>query len=363
MEILLVLFILIPILGAILLFSGVFTERNINKSDLLKYTNDFLELYDSIKENFETTIIGFRKKAKIFNIAMIIIETVVIIWAAIETKKEGVLAIVLFLMAFIILYIIAMGNNRFSKKYKILFKEHIIKPYIEKGNNKLSYDHAGGISEEIYKMAQFDKAVFNKYESDDRITGMLTDNIYMDMSEVKTTYIKDLEIKNSPSKTMFWGMCGVIRSEKFNFNDIYIRRDKVKIFKEADRVKVDSVEFEKYFDVYSKDKELVKKLLNFEVIDLFIKFKVESGLKYEIVMKKDTIYFRFYTGMMFEIQPFNRVKEKEMLWIYHMICEFMKSLERVVTKNSILNANMDANINKYNYDLSMFEVQDNTKNV
>ena len=212
-------------------------------------------------------------------------------------------------------------------------------------------------------MAQFDKAVFNKYESDDRITGMLTDNVYMDMSEVKTTYIKDLEIKNSPSKTMFWGMCGVIRSEKFNFNDIYIRRDKVKIFKEADRVKVDSVEFEKYFDVYSKDKELVKKLLNFEVIDLFIKFKVESGLKYEIVMKKDTIYFRFYTGMMFEIQPFNRVKEKEMLWIYHMICEFMKSLERVVTKNSILNANMDANINKYNYDLSMFEVQDNTKNV
>lgn len=348
MEIMLVLFILIPVLCTILLFSGFFTERKINKPDLLKYTNDFIELYDSIKDNFETNIINFRRKAKIFNVVLIIVETIIIIWAVVEINKKGLLSILLFLLAFVILYFIAIGNNKFAKKYKMLFKKYVIKPYIEKSNGKLTYNPEGGISEEVYRMAQFDKVIFNKYESDDRVTGMLMDNVYMDMSEVKTVYIKDLENEQSPAKTMFWGMCGVIRSDNFNFNDIYIRRDKLKIFPSSDRVKVDSVEFEKYFDVYSKDKELVKRLLNFEMIDLFIKFKVESGLKYEIVMKRNSVYFRFYTGMMFEVQPFNRVKEKEMLWIYHMICEFMKSIEHKLNKTE------NVKVDEYNYNLSMF---------
>ncbi|MCQ2749935.1 MAG: DUF3137 domain-containing protein [Clostridia bacterium] len=108
-------------------------------------------------------------------------------------------------------------------------------------------------------------------------------------------------------------MCGVMKSSRFNYENIFIRRDKLKLLPESTRVKIDSQEFEKYFDAYSPNRTEAKKLLGFDVINMIVKFEVESGLKFEISIKGSAIYMRFYTGPMFEISASQKTKDKDML--------------------------------------------------
>ncbi|MCQ2749937.1 MAG: hypothetical protein MJ246_08415 [Clostridia bacterium] len=79
MWFLLILFIVVPILLFAYIVMGGFNKNSVNKSDLLKYTNDFVEFYDKVKEEFEENIVTFREKTKFKNIAFLISETVILI--------------------------------------------------------------------------------------------------------------------------------------------------------------------------------------------------------------------------------------------------------------------------------------------
>ncbi|MCQ2749936.1 MAG: hypothetical protein MJ246_08410 [Clostridia bacterium] len=52
------------------------------------------------------------------------------------------------------------------------------------------YSSTGGIEEEDYRKAEFDKKKFNRFTFDDHVSGLLKPGVFLDMSEVKTEYSK-----------------------------------------------------------------------------------------------------------------------------------------------------------------------------
>ncbi len=328
MIILLILFIVVPIVLFAYIVMGGFNKNSVNKSELLKYTNDFLEFYDKVKEEFEESIIPFRQKTKIKNVGFLIGETILLLLGIILLANSSLWSIPCFLFSLVGLVLLLKVNASFSKEYKELYKSLIIKKYIEGQIEGLRYSSTGGIEEEDYRKAEFDKKKFNHFSFDDHVTGAIKQGVYLDMSEVKTEYSKKPDSKNG--RTVFWGMCGVMKSARFNYENIFIRRDKLKLLPESTRVKIESQEFEKYFDAYSSNKTEAKKLLGFDVINMIVKFEVESGLKFEISIKGSSIYMRFFTGPMFEISANGKTKDKDMLWIYYMIVNFMIDFEEAL---------------------------------
>ena len=364
MDILLGIFIILPILVFGLAASGVFSKRVINKGELLKYTNDFLELYEANEEEFTNELFEFKKIEKIKNISALFIELGLLLLGVYELSLGGensIWALFLFMVAIVDLFAILALNNHYSKQYKEMFKECIIRPYVEKSNPSLQYEVSGGIDNEEYKNAGFDNKDFTNVEKDDHIWGNIVPNVYMDMSEVKTIYKREFRNKNgklisSSSSTIFHGMVAILKSTKFNFGTIYIKKDKLKLLPQKDRIKIDSVDFEKYFDAYSSNRTEAKRLLDFQLVNALVKFKVESGLDFEMVIKGSTIYLRFFTGPMFEPSTLSKMKEKEMLWIYHMICDFIKQLEVIITEdknegNKMMNAQYE---DRYQTDMSKY---------
>lgn len=336
MDILLAVFVLLPIIFLALAFSGVFSKRVINKSDLMKYTNDFLELYDENEREFQNELIEFKKIERIKNISAIVIGLGLVLMGLYEMSIDSMWSIMLFLVSIMVLFAILILNGKYQKRYKEIFKACVIKPYVEKSIPALSYEPNGGIPIEDYREAHFDDKVITNLEEDDHIWGNICKDVYMDMSEVKAVNEKEHRNKKGKltgvsKKTQFWGMCCVLSSTRFDFKNIYIRRDKFKILPQHDRVKIDSPDFEKYFDLYSEHRNEAKKLMEFQLIDTLTKFVVESGLTFEIALKGSKIYMRFYTGEMFEPAILSKIKEKDMLWIYHSICEFIQTFQEVAS--------------------------------
>lgn len=354
MDILLIVFIFLPLIFLGLAFSGCFSKRVINKGDLLKYTNDFLELYEANEQEFQNELVEFKKIEKIKNILALIVESGLILMAIYELSVGSLWSLFLFLLAIGLSFAILTLNNKYAKKYKEMFKACIIKPYVEKSIPSLSYSPDGGINEEDYRSANFDTKPFNEIEEDDRIFGNIVDKVLMDMSEVKTINVKIRKNKkgkiiSKTSKTQFHGMVAVLKSTKFNYGTIYIRKDKLKLLPERMRVKIDNPEFEKYFDVYSENRTEAKRLLDFQLVSALVKFEVESGLQFEMVIKGANIYLRFFTGPMFEPSALSRIKEKEMLWIYHMICDFIIQIQELLTiRENVEDSLIDKSIKSVN---------------
>ena len=85
---------------------------------------------------------------------------------------------------------------------------------------------------------------------------------------------------------------------------------KSKIFEQANKVEINNNEFEQYFDIYSSNQALAAKLLTDNLIEILVSFHNQYGLEYEIVLKNDFIYTRFFTGAMFEHRVFGNSMNK-----------------------------------------------------
>ncbi|MCQ2977758.1 MAG: DUF3137 domain-containing protein [archaeon] len=338
MGIMLAVFIILPVLFLALAFSGVFTKRAINKGDLLKYTNEFEELYDKNEQDFQNELLGFKQLERVKNIVAIIVEIGLLLVGIYELNKGSLWSLFLLVVAILELFAILYLNKKYSKQYKEMFKTCVIKPYVEQSISTLHYEADSFANEEDYKRANFDNKKYNYVTGDDHIFGNVTDKVYMDMSELEVSEVNEKvnkkgKIVSKSRNPRFHGMFVMLKSTLFSFDEIYIKKDKLKLLPQKNRVKIDSIEFEKYFDLYSTNRTEAKRLVNFDVINLLTKFVVESGLTFEIVLKGPTVYMRFFTGAMFEPAIFSKMKEKEMLWTYHMICEFIIEFQRLISTN------------------------------
>lgn len=249
--------------------------------------------------------------------------------------KLGIIALIVFIL---LLYII-FANKKSEEEYSSIFKTQIINKFIKLINNKLEYKRDNLNYQQLlnnYKTANFTNEPVNLFEPDDYITGFLDDETYVEICDLNVKRKVDEYYKNGRKVKNFVQTFQGIFVKTACINNIgthiKISKNKLKFFKNKRRLEMDSQEFEKYFDVYSENKIIAMQLLTSDIMVILVDFYKKYGLEYEIVVKENNIYLRFFTGPMFEPTIFKSSIDKMKLSQYFGILKFVLDVTNEINK-------------------------------
>ena len=221
-----------------------------------------------------------------------------------------------------------------SKNYVVEFKEKIIRKMVLEFEEFNQFSPVSGIPANIYKMGDFER--YDCYKSEDFIGGKLLDKYPIRISEVRTEKESTDEEGNTTTTVVFNGLFSQIEIP-ININGyVHIHSDKGiigKMFGTKDKIEMDSSEFEKNFDVRATDKILAMQVLTSDVMDTLLNFIKQYKIKYEITVKKDSIFMRFKTGPMFEPKIQKKALDYETLKRYYNILQFIIKVSEEILKS------------------------------
>ena len=98
--------------------------------------------------------------------------------------------------------------------------------------------------------------------------------------------------------TKFHGLFAKIEMDKSIKSELQIMQDGTFFLNK--KLKMDSSEFEKYFDVKASNQIIGMQLLTADVMEELVDFENKTKMKFDIFIKENELYLRFHSGDMFE---------------------------------------------------------------
>ena len=132
----------------------------------------------------------------------------------------------------------------------------------------------------------------------------------------------------------------LFRSNKELFRGIFIYGTLAKSIDEIDVMKVNSKNNKKEkFEIpgqglymYAESIEEARKVLTDEVLEYIVKFQEETKYKYEYMIHKNMVFFRFFDNEVLTKPITNDNETKAYLYKYYRIIEFMTGLLTLLEK-------------------------------
>lgn len=286
---------------------------------------NFNEIYEKVYKESNDTLEKARNRARNGIICITFIMITIGTILSIMTKSP------FFIFGTFLIIALYMGFSKDNKNYINLFKEKVIKTFVKEYSETLEYIPNLGISKQIYRNGEFEN--FDTFYSEDLIKGTLDGNYKINMSEVHTEKESKDEDGHTTYYTVFRGLFAEIILDKNVKTKLKIRKDNISLFGNKDKIKMDSSEFEKIFNVYSTDKIIAMQLLTSDIMQMFIEFKEENKLTPELTIKDNTLYIRFETGAVFEPKLLKKSLEFDFLLKYYNIINFTLGLTEKMIKN------------------------------
>jgi len=201
------------------------------------------------------------------------------------------------------------------KKKTIKYKELVVKKFIYFINPQIEYE-VKNISHQRSKI--YEKTMFRDYPL---YRGYISNTMKYELDNDTIVYLEDLELKTlfydsaSNSSEVFSGIIAEISRKETLDADIIIKRNKM--FELADKIKEAYPEFERYFVLYSANDEtsVVTESIKEKLIYLYKEYKI----MFEISIKHNNIYIRFFTGKIFEPNMFGELINKKQLYKEYII--------------------------------------------
>ena len=297
----------------------------------------FEEIYERVYNSSKDRLKEIKNKNNkfILTVALIAIILNICIYIFAEQKYIVTLTISLSFCLLIVLYV----NS--SKIYRKAYKDCVIQSLIKEYNDKLYYNQALGIHKVEYTISNFDNNI-DEYFSEDKIWGTLKSGEPVQLAEIATYTIErytdsDGNRKEERTET-FRGMYGLVKLEKNINSEIKVSTNyNIKRFNKQ-RMEIDSTEFEKYYDIFSKDKITAMSIFTSDLIEKYIDIINVSNRPLEIKIKDNLLYFRFRCGQMFEPPTFSDgLNENLIRKYYKMVFYPMEVLQKTVENiNTIL---------------------------
>ena len=223
------------------------------------------------------------------------------------------------------------GNKKESPTqiYKKIFKEKIIVPLITNIFEGATYKPEQGWTRSQYKEAGY-RDWIDRYNSEDLIIAPISlkegENSTIEFCEVHTEKESRDKDGHRSYTTIFYGIASKMKINKNIGTEIYIKKNWSSFGKS--KVKLDSKEFEKKFDVESDDQILAVRVLTSDVMAEMVDMHEKYGYSFEIHIIRDTIYMRVFTGEVFEPNIFKDSMEYKTLEKYYKVIEAMMSLSK-----------------------------------
>ena len=285
---------------------------------------NFNEIYEEIYRECLEPLEKLRKKSRNTIIYSTLISLTIGIILAIITKSIAMISLAIVISFFIEIF------SKSNAKYRTMFKEDIIKKFVKSYSENLEFYPTRGIPKATYNLAKFE--YYDRYRSEDLITGILEGGYAINMAEVKTeTESRDSD-GDTTTYTVFHGLFAEIELNKKVNSCVKIRKNAISLFNK-ERIEMDSGEFEKKFNVYSTDKIIAMQLLTSDIMQMLLDFKEENKLVPEITIEGNKFYIRFETGGVFEAKLMKKALDYDMLKKYYDIINFTLDLTEKFLNN------------------------------
>lgn len=286
---------------------------------------NFNEIYEKVYKECSEPLEQLRKKSRNGIILAVFVSIFVGLILTIITKNTTMIFVAVIISAFFQIF------SKSGKKYKTVFKEKIIKSFVKEYSQKLEFYPTRGISPMKYDQAKFE--FYERYHSEDLITGTLEGEYRISMAEVKTeTESRDSD-GNTTTYTVFHGLFAEIELNKNLNSCIRIRKNGISLFNKKDKLEMDSGEFEKKFNVYSTDKIIAMQLLTSDIMQMLLDFKEENKITPEMTIEGNRFYIRFATGGVFEAKLMKKALDYDILKRYYNLINFTLDLTEKFLNN------------------------------
>lgn len=239
------------------------------------------------------------------SICLIIDILIIIIFLNIGINSSS-LFLILYLIVFeliINVVIFALINRLFSKnknKYNEKYKKVVIEKIMKNFYNNLEYFPQKPMPEYIYKNLKYE--YYDTYNSEDYFEALIDGKYSIQMAEIltqeKETYKDSDGHTRTRMVTKFHGLFAKIVMNKSINSELKIMQNGKLLF--DNKLKMDSSEFEKYFDVNVSDKIVGMQFLTADVMEELVQFENKTKMKFDICIKRNELYLRFHSGEMFE---------------------------------------------------------------
>lgn len=286
---------------------------------------NFNDIYEKIYQDSFVQLEHERKKTKnqIFSFSFVAI----MIGLILGIITNNIFFIFIFVPA-IIVFLILSGKD---VTYKKMYKEKIIRVFVKEYSPTLEFLPNSGISKPTYYSGEFEK--FDRYFTEDLITGTLENGYKINMAEVKTQKESRDEEGHVTYTTIFHGLFSEIELENYMPAEIKIRKNTISLFDSKDKVEMDSSEFEKIFNVYGTNKITTMQLLTADVMEMFINFKEKNKIVPELTIKNNKLYIRYATGSIFEATFLKNALDFDTLLKYYNVINFTLDLTEKLIRN------------------------------
>ncbi len=259
------------------------------------------------------------------------------------------------------------------KKYAQIYKELVIEPMLKSLDANITYDSDGRLPSGIYEESEFgDYLVF----AEDVMYGSLKKDCKFIIADIATISDENVGIKydtmlsqasdyasylsepknkkervNPQRQDFFEGVFVRFELPKAFETELYLRKDAndkglfnktigvIKPF-ENFRVPLDYSNFEKLFDVYAYDKVKATQIFTTDVMYELVNFYNEMKIEYEITIKENFVYLRFWNSGAFEPPAMTNFSlDKDTLYSYYellnFVFELINKLLKIISENSI----------------------------
>ncbi|MCL2859380.1 MAG: DUF3137 domain-containing protein [Oscillospiraceae bacterium] len=323
--------------------------------DLKKLGNipmEFENIYEQLFNSYNLILESMRKKAlqyTIFQYVSILIIIFGCIFLIIKLTTSIFLSfldpiiytVFLPLIIFIVLFIIfpvalsiltSLFNylkhkpNKYYKQYCDACKKEIIPNLIKMINPQLIYkslnDNDYSNIELDYKKAIFDARTFSRF---------YTDNYYIEENLTNDIIsIYNLRTEDTDKKVNFEGIFAHFLSTKNIGTHIQILK-KLPVTP-IKSIKMDNEEFNKRFDVFSENEIITMQLLTSDMMESLVDFYDKYYISYDLEIRNNAIYIRFFTGPMFEPKIFGSSMDKQLLFTYYCVLKFVLKVTQKINK-------------------------------
>lgn len=242
-------------------------------------------------------------------------------------------------MIILIILKASLKNSKSNKEYIANYKKNIVNPIIKLAIPNAIYTPKDGISKSKYDEVNWDH--YDNFESEDLIEGKIVlngnNNFETDitMSEVYTTYETRDSDGDTHTHVSFSGLVAYMTLPEDIGCNVHVIRGKSRV----SNLKVDMTEFEKLYDVETTDKIKAMEILTADIMSDIVDITKNSNVEFRFDIQKDKLYFKFYTGKMFEPQTFDKKMEKVILQKYYNIVRICVKISKEICE-IILKANI-----------------------
>lgn len=299
-------------------------SRKISIGDI---PQEFDEIFEKLKNQDLTGMPKVIKKNTFMLILRYIIIFMILYFVGRTQFGEESLFVACIMSFFI--FIFGIFINQESEdiiEYTKFYKEKFIKKLIDLSFLNLKYENTIDEKklkemESIYIDCKYDNS--REIVAEDFIEGFFKENTYLKMADINTS---------DSQGPIFSGIFAYSKINKTFDERILISANKEDTSGNYTKITMDSTVFEKYFDIYCKDKMSTYKILTSDtMIDLYNLHK-ECKIQFEIAIYKNFVGIKFYTTGEFEPYNYDCKIEKEIFYRHYSIVNFVGSILHTINK-------------------------------